>query len=301
MALFETTGALAILMTGLMTHMGEQQSGTEVKTHVVLVKEQNPAHAVVPYAVFRVMDVDTSSGPPPTEFVRSGNYYLYEFQDRDEVEFSGGVSPGDAKPTPAFDQYTISLRRPLTNGSINPKPKSKAKNDRHHNVFAKLFYPKGGLGIAYYHPVKASFPFGGPASDCVPRVTAFVAETTANIAMTVTHENGQTTVLKLKPTALVGIYNQHDGGHAFAKEHFLSYMGILVPSAVLGLMAPDEGGTCGLTPQLPPNISAVGLLAAYASQHGLAAGSSPAVAAHGSRGLDMVLSDHPACTNTDYP
>ena len=296
MTLFETT--LTIIMTGLMTHIGDgQTAGKDLKSHMVVVRDRDAIqHKRPAFLIIAKADVEEAS------FAPVGGFYIHFFENYDEISFSGGIKAGAADASQKFQDFTPSLKEPFAKGVIPSDVRSKKPKNKHPNVVAKMFYPEGLLTISAFHTLKGTFdPSDEPPFDrCVPRATSFVAPTTDFVTMTIAHEDGTSSTLKLKPSSRIVMYNQtHGNDDAAGAVHYSNYMGVLRRKYFLfpvELTLPKSDGPCLETPTLPANTTVGALFGLDPTPAGRTDASAEFVPF-----IRYFISDHPACTNTDYP
>lgn len=282
---------LVILMAGLMTHVGnDTDAGPDRKEYVAIVKDDHSSHK--PFILIE------------ERFNNEGEDILYYLKPGDVITFErGGVVSGSAVASEQFVQFVPTLTEPLTNSLLAEAVK---KNKDHDETVARVQYPEGELFV-FFHETKARFVRGNDVVrvQCVPELTAFVTETTGDVTMKITHRNGDYEDYSLKPDSLVEIVNQEHAGDA--SEHFSNYRGMLRRRYLVvrrAMPTVEEDGPCHEIPQLPPNLTLgelpnVFLATRLAKANTTKVGSTP-TARTGSV-FDMRLSEHPACTNTDYP
>jgi hypothetical protein len=289
--------ALVIVMTGLMTHIGDDTvAGPDFKSAAAIVLDKHDTHHHPTLMVRKCFVNETDA-----------NDVEYHLQPNDRIKFRHGVSLGYAETSTAFVQYTPSLAEPLTNSLVDEPIKDTAK---HGNVVAWLEYPEGMLDIFWYHTAKAKFFRGSNfvRNQCVPKATYFAATTTDVVFIDIHHDDGSTTTIPLKQDALVEITNQGDiplsTDNVAGSAHFANYSGLLerrfgiVPKDVARV---ESGTRCEQSPTLSGPITTRRLAARLSTQF-------PTIAAELAMGGDcddgnvgFEASEHPACTNTDWP
>jgi hypothetical protein len=257
-----------IYMTGLMTHVGDDRiAGEDLKRGVAIV-------------------IDGHHTP---EIIIAGKYVdpTGDFQqtlvEHDRITFTGGgLIPGVAAADPRFQSYMPSLAEPFTNMLIDDDVKILA---RHENV-SYLIYPTGKLDIACFYEVQAEFlrEKDHVRRQCVPAVTQFTATTlpAERIMMTITDDQMNVKFHEsLTPDAIVWIRNEPvhlDPGEL--RRHFMKYVGVMKRRSMFmtrQLAAVDKNFAypCSVASVLPkcpkPPVS------------------------------KLLVSEDPACTNTDWP
>lgn len=301
--LFDT--ALVILMTGLITHVGNDAvGGPDVKSYAAVVKDDHSGHKPFIYVEGR--------------FTRNGVDIIYELKPGDNITFEG-IAPGGAEATPDFLQDTPSLAEPITQSLIHDAVKMGKDHDE---VVAKLVYPAGALYIVDYHYQQSEFYRGDNLvrTQCVPSLTAFYGESTTPITMIIEHTGGTRTPYDLSDEAIVALVNQADPPQQptddEATEHFRNYGRLLkrryavIPRRTASVKA---GCDCLKLPTLPEGTRVRNLATVFLTQYATTlakpfASVGPAAAATSHSGvtshaspIDMRISEHPACTNTDWP
>lgn len=289
--LFETT--VAILMAGLMTHVGNDTiAGEDPKTHVMMARDRtNAAHTPVLWVLTNKL----------SEII-----YL---KPGDKIRFENLVK-GTAKAQPDFQSYTPSLAEPISHGFLSDAAR---KNERDRNFFASMEYPEGKLSILFYHNNEANFLRRNRVvrHQCVPRFTLFLSEKSNKDHVRMYIEPSHQGYVELTGGALIFLINQplHRGpvSNAKANEHFANY-GSMVKRRNLvtwpRLAAIEEGDPCGRPAEqkLPDDIyiddivGGLSLPAVALNFQKLATDSS------GQKALfHILLSANPSCTNTDWP
>jgi hypothetical protein len=290
---------LTIWMFGLMTHVGNDKvGGPDKKEAVAIVSDTNGTHHRP------VMYVEDSHGG-----------WLYEFRQGDHVRFEEGVTAGRAAATAEFTSYTPTLFEPLTNSLLDEPVKEKRTQGR---VVAWIHYPQGTLGIVGLKYSEAKFFRGNDfvRSQCVPASSWFDAPTHDRVAMIITHDDdGSSDTYHLDPNAFILVVNESEGSDP--SRHFANYGGLLerrfgvIPRAIARV---EEGNPCDHPEALPPNmtlgdfIQQLGNRSRFArvKQLNLRTGTKgTSRVSHSALAPDLLLrilvSDDPACTNTDWP
>ena len=283
-----------IYMTGLMTHIGDDRvGGPDLKTHVaVLVDRQHRQHRPIICVDGEHLYGGDEATPPYTAELRQGDRIMFE-----------GLIAGRALASRAFEDYVPTLEEPITNALLHDKPR---KDEIHDDVVASMKFPKGELGIAWYHQYQADFIRDNRIvrSQCVPEATRFTTNSsyTDKVTMRIVHTQGLPTEVDLEPDAVVALWNQPDAEDDQEREtHFTNYIGVLKPRFMLGIRHVARvraGDPCRLGPQRPtplPMCSPTSLVDPEERHNGMTS------AMHKAINVVIVLSDHPSCTNTDWP
>ncbi len=292
---------LVILMLGLMTHVGDEKiGGPDPKNAVAIIADRNNTHHVPVLYAF------TDFSTPP---------FTYHFLPHDRVTFVKGVSAGAARTTCDFRDYTPSILEPLTNSLVD-EPVTRA--ERHKSVAAWIDYPEGELGRVGYQPDEANFFRGSDLvrTQCVPAATYFFAKTETNddILMQIEHDDGEKVEVPLTRNAFIFVVNQPTlplpPTDPIASAHFANYGSVLkrrygvVPRRIASVAAGDP---CTLPGTLPRNTTLGDLALQFVTTRLLVTDAIRALqmqnqlAAATPEVFKIRVSEHPACTNTDWP
>jgi hypothetical protein len=268
--------ALTIMMAGLMTHMGDDTlPGPDMKNGVILVEAQHHDPTIF---IGGDQLIPAQSDP-----------YEFELPDDSEVYFSAkGMLDGQAKASNQFQKYTPTLNEPRTNMLVHDDAKKmKKRND----VAAQVFYPAGELDIRFFQRDKGHFLRNGKTVEveCVPAVTQFTATPipTGNVTMTIVRNGKVLETKTLRADSEVWVTNLPPKDptlpDAVYERHFQEYRKLMIGKAgVLSEIAivKRSAERCSAGPILPSRA---------------AAAPGPFFPVH------ILIDDHPACTNTDYP
>lgn len=321
--LFESL--VAVLMSGLVTHVGtEQTGGPDVKRCAALAADRHQHHEprliiegaftesgdavdrrLLPGDRLELLGIDGAGATPIEDF-------CFNCTGSDLCELC--ELPG----LPKFRQFVPTLTEPLTQSLLDDDVRDCKPHD---NVVAYLMYPAGVLFNSYYHDKESKYVRGGEVvrSQCVPQVTGYIGIGAGAVILR-HHGTNAHPDIPLAPLAVVTLINQADSGDPpddVATAHFRNYGGLLkrryfiVPRRTASI---TRGNNCTENPKLKdgttvdelPDIflaqyvtrfATAGPLQSFAAQAAQQPTSKPGP--HIFR--TITFSEHPACTNTAWP